>query len=84
MRALPVFLILVNAIDAYFKDQTPDLQWVAVNYDYFYPIRLRWGKHAEGGCGGKLRFPPSSKLVFYSILIPRPLAAGSFITSYTP
>ena len=21
-----------NAIDAYFKDQTPDLQWVAANY----------------------------------------------------
>jgi len=32
MRALPVFPILVNAIDSYFKDQTPDLQWVAVNY----------------------------------------------------
>jgi transposase len=32
MRALPVFPILVNAIDAYFKDQTPDLQWVAANY----------------------------------------------------
>ena len=32
MRALPVFPILVNAIDAYFKDQPPDLQWVAVNY----------------------------------------------------
>ena len=32
MRALPVFPILVNAIDAYFKDQTPDLQWVAENY----------------------------------------------------
>jgi hypothetical protein len=32
MRALPVFPILVNAIDAYFKDQTPDLQWVATNY----------------------------------------------------
>jgi len=31
MRALPVFPILVNAIDAYFKDQTPDLQWVAAN-----------------------------------------------------
>lgn len=32
MRALPVFPILVNAIDVYFKDQTPDLQWVAPNY----------------------------------------------------
>ncbi|MBW2576009.1 MAG: IS66 family transposase [Deltaproteobacteria bacterium] len=32
MRALPVFPILVNAIDAYFKDQTPNLQWVAANY----------------------------------------------------
>jgi len=32
MRALPVFPILVNAIGAYFKDQTPDLQWVAANY----------------------------------------------------
>ncbi len=32
MRALPVFPILFNAIDAYFKDQTPDLQWVAENY----------------------------------------------------
>ena len=32
MRALPVFPILVNAIDAYFKDQIPDLQWVAANY----------------------------------------------------
>jgi transposase len=28
MRALPVFLILVNAIDAYFKDQSPDLGWI--------------------------------------------------------
>jgi transposase len=24
MRALPVFPVLENAIDAYFKDQTPD------------------------------------------------------------
>jgi transposase len=32
MRALPVFPILVNAIDAYFKDQTTNLQWVAANY----------------------------------------------------
>jgi len=32
MRALLVFPILVNAIDAYFKDQTPNLQWVAANY----------------------------------------------------
>jgi transposase len=28
MRALPVFPILVNAIDAYFKDQSPDLGWI--------------------------------------------------------
>jgi hypothetical protein len=28
MRALPVFPVLVNAIDAYFKDQTPDLGWI--------------------------------------------------------
>jgi len=32
MRALPVFPILANAIDAYFKEQKPDLQWIAVNY----------------------------------------------------
>lgn len=29
MRALPVFPVLVNAIDAYFKDQIPDLGWIA-------------------------------------------------------
>lgn len=28
MRGLPVFPILVNAIDAYFKDQSPDLGWI--------------------------------------------------------
>jgi transposase len=28
MRALPVFPVLENAIDAYFKDQTPDLGWI--------------------------------------------------------
>ena len=32
MRALPVFPILADAIDAYFKDQTPDLQWITSNY----------------------------------------------------
>ena len=32
MRALPVFPILANAIDAYFKDQTPDLKWITANY----------------------------------------------------
>jgi transposase len=31
MRALPVFPVLVNAIDAYFKDQTPDLGWLLQN-----------------------------------------------------
>ncbi len=31
MRALPVFSILANAIDAYFKDRTPDLEWVTAN-----------------------------------------------------
>ena len=28
MRTLPVFPILADAIDAYFKDQTPDLRWI--------------------------------------------------------
>ena len=32
MKAIPVFPILVNAIDAYFKEQKPDLQWVGANY----------------------------------------------------
>ena len=32
MRAIPVFPILVNAIDAYFKEQKPDLRWIATNY----------------------------------------------------
>ena len=32
MRSLPVFPILADAIDAYFKDQTPDLQWITSNY----------------------------------------------------
>lgn len=32
MRAIPLFPILVNAIDAYFKEQKPDLQWIAANY----------------------------------------------------
>ena len=32
MRAIPVFPILVNAIDAYFKEQMPDLQWISANY----------------------------------------------------
>jgi len=32
MRAMPVFPILVNAIDAYFKEQKPDLLWIAPNY----------------------------------------------------
>ena len=32
MKSLPVFPILVNAINAYFKEQMPDLQWVFVNY----------------------------------------------------
>jgi hypothetical protein len=29
---MPVFPILVNAIDAYFKEQNPDLLWIAANY----------------------------------------------------
>ena len=32
MRAIPVFPILVNAIDAYFKEQNPDLRWITTNY----------------------------------------------------
>ena len=32
MRKKPVFPILVNAIDAYFKDQPPDLEWLSANY----------------------------------------------------
>ena len=32
MRAIPVFPILVNAIDAYSKEQNPDLRWIAANY----------------------------------------------------
>jgi len=32
MRSLPVFPILADAIDAYFKDQTPDLRWITSNY----------------------------------------------------
>jgi transposase len=32
IRAMPVFPILVNAIDAYFKEQKPDLLWIAANY----------------------------------------------------
>jgi transposase len=31
MRAIPVFPILVDAIDAYFKEQKPNLQWIAAN-----------------------------------------------------
>jgi transposase len=31
MRGLPVFPILVNAMESYFKEQSPDLSWVAVN-----------------------------------------------------
>lgn len=31
MRALPVFPVLVNAIEAYFKERTPDLDWI-MNY----------------------------------------------------
>jgi hypothetical protein len=27
-HALAVFPVLVNVIDAYFKDQTPDLGWI--------------------------------------------------------
>ena len=32
IRKKPVFPILVNAIDAYFKDQTPNLGWLPANY----------------------------------------------------
>jgi transposase len=32
MKAILVFPILVNAIDAYFKEQKLDLQWVCANY----------------------------------------------------
>jgi transposase len=32
IRSMPVFPILVNAIDAYFKEQMPDLQWIVANY----------------------------------------------------
>jgi transposase len=32
MKAMPVYPILVNAIDAYFKEQKPDLGWIATNY----------------------------------------------------
>ena len=32
MRAVHLFPILVNAIDAYFKEQKPDLRWIAANY----------------------------------------------------
>ena len=31
MRGLPVFPILVNAMESYFKEQSPNLSWVAVN-----------------------------------------------------
>jgi len=31
MRKIPVFPILVDAIDAYFKEQKPDLSWIAAN-----------------------------------------------------
>jgi len=29
---MPVFPILVDAIDAYFKEQKPDLRWITANY----------------------------------------------------
>ena len=32
MKSLPVFPILADAIEAYFKDQTPDLQWITSDY----------------------------------------------------
>jgi transposase len=32
IRAMPVFPILIDAIDAYFKEQKPDLLWIAANY----------------------------------------------------
>ena len=31
MRSLPVFPILVNAIDAFFKEQEPDMTWITAN-----------------------------------------------------
>jgi transposase len=31
MRKIPVFPILVDAIDAYFKEQKPDLSWITAN-----------------------------------------------------
>jgi len=31
MRNIPLFPILVDAIDAYFKDQTPDLAWITAD-----------------------------------------------------
>jgi len=32
MRKMPSFPILANAIDAYFKEQKPDLKWITANY----------------------------------------------------
>ena len=32
MRSLSVFPILTDAIDAFFKEQVPDLQWITANY----------------------------------------------------
>lgn len=32
MRSLSVFPILASAIDAFFKERKPDLQWIAANY----------------------------------------------------
>ena len=32
MRKMPSFPILTNAIDAYFKEQKPDLKWITANY----------------------------------------------------
>jgi transposase len=31
IRSLPLFPVLVDSIDAYFKDQIPELQWIAEN-----------------------------------------------------
>jgi len=31
MKNIPLFPILVEAIDAYFKDQTPDLAWITAD-----------------------------------------------------
>ncbi len=39
MRDLPVFPILVNAIDAFFKDQTPYLKWITA-YQWLYPLNV--------------------------------------------